>query len=70
MCKYYTMFGRCVFLERCSFLHFSSSECDHTASAEFQGIKQEVSKLREVVKTLRAEEDELEKGTDALSSEP
>ena len=44
MCKYFAIYMRS---ERCSFLHFSILEHDHTASAWVQTIQQEVFDLME-----------------------
>jgi hypothetical protein len=55
MCKYYAMYGRCVYAERCSFLHFRFSGGEQTASQEVHAIEQEVYELREEVKHLRVE---------------
>ena len=65
MCKFFAMYRRCKFAERCSFLHCGLSECDQTASAGVKPTVQEVSKLREEVKNLRIENERLRKGTDA-----
>ena len=55
MCKYYAMYGRCVYAERCSFLHFSFSGGEQTAGHGVHAIEQEVYELREEVKNLREE---------------
>ena len=55
MCKYYAMYGRCVYAERCSFLHFPFSGGEQIASQEVHAIEQEVYELREEVKHLREE---------------
>ena len=55
MCKYYALYGRCVYAERCSFLHFRFSGGEQTASHGVQAIEQEVYELREEVQNLRAE---------------
>ena len=63
LCKYYAMYGRCVFAERCSFLHysFSFSRREHPASIEYKEIEQNVLELKEEVKTLAMEVDRLGK---------
>ena len=53
MCKYYALYGRCVYAERCSFLHFRFSGGEQTASHGVQAIEQEVYELREEVQNLR-----------------
>jgi hypothetical protein len=53
MCKNYAMYGRCVYAERCSFLHFSFSGGEQTAGHGVHAIEQEVYELREEVKNLR-----------------
>ena len=65
MCKFFAMYGRCRFAEKCFFLHCGLSEGDRTASAGVQPTVQEVSELREEVKNLWIEIDRLRKGTDA-----
>ena len=55
MCKYYALYGRCVYAERCSFLHFRFSGGEQTASHGVQAIEQEVYELREEVQNLRVE---------------
>jgi hypothetical protein len=55
MCKYYAAYGRCVYAERCSFLHFSFSGGEQTAGYGVHAIEQEVSELREEMKNLREE---------------
>jgi hypothetical protein len=55
MCKYYAMYGRCVYAERCSFLHFSFSGGEQTARHGVHAIEQEMYELREEVKNLREE---------------
>ena len=70
-CRYYGMYGKCRFAERCSFLHCDGRDQVET-EREFQAsveevakLTQEVSELRDRVKNLRAEIDRLGKGTDA-----
>ena len=59
MCKYYAAYGRCIYAERCSFLHYSFGKGDRTHSNGLQEFTLAVSELREEVRTLRMEVDRL-----------
>ena len=60
LCNYFSAYGRCMFADKCSFLHYSFNRGHHhTASNGLQEIKQAVAEMREEVKTLRLEVDRL-----------
>ena len=70
-CRYYGIYRKCRFAERCSFLHCDGRDQVET-EREFQAsvvevakLTQEVIELRDEVKNLRVEIDRLGKGTDA-----
>jgi hypothetical protein len=56
MCKYYAMYGRCMYAERCSFLHFSFSGGEQTAGHGVHAIEEEeVKHMLGMVKDLKEE---------------
>ena len=59
LCKYFSVYGRCMFTNRCSFLHYSFGKGDNNPSIGLQQFTQAVSELREEVRTLRQEVDRL-----------
>ena len=60
LCKYFSAYGRCMFADKCSFLHYSFNRGHHHAASNgLQEIMQAVAEMKEEVKTLRLEVDRL-----------
>ena len=59
LCKYFSVYGRCMFANKCSFLHYSFGRGDDNPINGLQEFTQAVSELREEVRTLRQEVDRL-----------
>ena len=59
LCMYFSAYGRCMFGDECSFLHYSDSRVDPTASDGLQQVVQAVSELKNEVRNLRLEVDKL-----------
>jgi hypothetical protein len=61
MCKNFAVYGRCMFAERCSYLHYSFNRGEQTATSGDKAIEQNVFELKDEVNTLRIEVDRLGK---------
>ena len=60
LCNYFSAYGRCMFADKCSFLHYSFNRGHHHAASNgLQEIMQAVAEMKEEVKTLRLEVDRL-----------
>jgi hypothetical protein len=59
LCKYFSVYGRCMFANKCSFLHYSFGRGDDNPINGLQEFTRAVSELREEVRTLRQEVDRL-----------